>query len=72
MTSSKGALVIGGWTTDNEPVSTIGCFNSISGWSKLGDLHGARLSHRAVIDSNQVYVVGGEYVQLSTLLTLVT
>ena len=56
VTTSQGALFIGGY--DSSPVATVACYNS-SGWKRLDDLQSTRRNHRAIINGDKVYVVGG-------------
>ena len=56
VTTIQGALFIGG--RDSFMVSTVACYNS-SGWSKLDDLQSTRNYHRAIINGDKVYVIGG-------------
>ena len=56
VTTSKGALFIGGY--DGSEVATVACYNN-AGWSKLDDLQSTRHYHRAIINGDKVYVVGG-------------
>ena len=51
-----GALIIGGYM-GSESISTIACFNRE--WSKIGDLQSTRRNHRAIVNGEQVYLVGG-------------
>lgn len=57
MTTKKGALIIGGWS--GTFLSTVASFDGIS-WEKLNDLHSSRRAHRAIVNGNKVYVVGGQ------------
>ena len=57
VTTAKGALVIGGYSNDHI-VATVACYNK-SGWSRLDDLQSARSDHRAIINGEKVYVIGG-------------
>ena len=58
VTTAEGAL-IGGYN-GKESVSTIADYTSnASGWTQLGDLHVARNGHRAILNVDQVVVVGG-------------
>ena len=57
MTTKKGALIIGGWS--GTFLSTVASFDGIS-WKKLNDLNSARRAHRAIVNGNKVYVVGGQ------------
>ena len=56
ITTSQGALFIGGYSDGN--VATVACYNN-AGWSKLDDLQSIRRGHRAIINGDKVYVVGG-------------
>ena len=58
MTTSRGALFIGGAGNDGFEVATVACYNS-SGWSRLDDLQSTRTRHRAIINGDKVYVIGG-------------
>ena len=58
VTTEQGALIIGGYDVGlGSVVDTVACFNS--GWSRLDDLQSARSNHRAIINGDKVYVVGG-------------
>ena len=56
VTTSQGAIFIGGF--DGSYVATVACYNH-AGWSKLDDLQSVRGYHRAIINGDKVYVVGG-------------
>ena len=56
MTTIQGALIIGGY--DGSYLATVACYNS-SGWSRLDDLQSTRINHRAIINGDKVYVIGG-------------
>ena len=58
VTTSRGALFIGGAGNDGFEVATVACYNS-SGWSRLDDLQSTRRYHRAIINGDKVYVIGG-------------
>ena len=45
---------------DSSPVTTVACYNS-SGWKRLDDLQSIRRNHRALINGDKVYFVGGVY-----------
>ena len=55
VTTNQGALFIGGW--DGSQVATVACYNN--GWSRLDDLQSTRVNHRAIINGDKVYVIGG-------------
>ena len=57
VTTSKGALFIGGYA-DGSIVATVTSYNT-DYWSKLNDLQSIRSYHRAIINGDKVYVVGG-------------
>ena len=59
VTTSQGAMIIGGYN-GKESVTTIADYTgNASGWTQIGDLHIARNGHRAIINVDQVFVVGG-------------
>ena len=55
VTTSKGALIIGG--SDGAGVATVACYNTV--WSRLNDLQSIRYQHRAIINGDKIYVIGG-------------
>ena len=58
VTTRQGALFIGGY--DGEAwVATVACYNN-AGWSRLDDLQSTRVDHRAIINGDKVYVIGGQ------------
>ena len=57
VTTSQGALIIGGYT--GPYVATVACYNN-AGWSRLDDLQSTRRWHRAIINGDKVYVIGGD------------
>ena len=57
VTTSKGALFIGGH--DGDWVATVACYSN-AGWSKLDDLQSTRVDHRAIVNGDKVYVIGGQ------------
>ena len=57
VTTTQGALVIGG-TGNGATVSTVACYNA-NGWTKLDDLQTGRYAHRAIINGDKVYIIGG-------------
>jgi len=58
VTTSQGALVIGGYPGASPGVATVACYNN-AGWSRLDDLQSTRYFHRAIINGDKVYVIGG-------------
>ena len=59
MTTTKGALIIGGTeTSSGDSLATVACYNS-DGWSKLDNLQRGRYAHRAIVNGDKVYVIGG-------------
>ena len=59
VTTSQGAMIIGGYN-GKESVTTIADYTgNASGWTQIGDLHIARNGHRAIVNVDQVFVVGG-------------
>ena len=60
VTTSQGAIFLGGYygpATNNE-VATVACYNN-AGWTKLDDLQTTRRSHRAIVNGDKIYVIGG-------------
>ena len=57
VTTSQGALIIGGYG-HGFGVATVACYNN-AGWSRLDDLQSTRGNHRAIINGDKVYVIGG-------------
>ena len=57
VTTSQGALIIGGYSDDGD-VTTVACYNN-AGWSKMDDLQSTRRYGRAVVNGDKVYVIGG-------------
>ena len=57
MTTPKGALIIGGWS--GTFISTVASFDG-SSWKQLNDLLSSRRAHRAIVNGNKIYVVGGQ------------
>ena len=53
----QGALIIGGWS--GTYLSTVASYDG-SSWKKLNDLHTIRRAHRAIVNGDKVYVVGGQ------------
>ena len=60
VTTSQGALIIGGY--DGSDVATVACYNN-AGWSRMDDLQSIRQWHRAIVNGNKVYVIGGRGTQ---------
>ena len=60
VTTTQGALIIGG--TEGSQVATVACYNN-SGWSRLDDLQSTRQYHRAIINGDKVYVIGGNEIK---------
>ena len=60
VTTQQGALIIGGYSGGGEGyVATVACYNN-EGWTKLDDLHSKRDNHRAIINGDKIYIVGGQ------------
>ena len=55
VTTSEGAIFIGGGTD-------VYLYNN-SGWRRLDDLHTSRIWHRAIINGDKIYVIGGSGTQ---------
>ena len=60
VTTGQGALFIGGYA--GAEVATVACFNNAR-WSKLDDLQSTRRRHRAIVNGDKVYVIGGNGVR---------
>ena len=62
VTTSQGALIIGGVGSDDfgdfVDVATVASYNN-AGWSRLDDLQSTRAEHRAIVNGDKVYVIGG-------------
>ena len=61
VTTSQGALIIGGYCYGCKPngvVATVASYNE-DGWKKLDDLQSSREGHRAIVNGDKVFVVGG-------------
>ena len=58
VTTTQGALIIGGSAGGRDYVATVGCYNN-SGWRKLDDLQSPRIWYRAIINGDKVYAIGG-------------
>ena len=66
MTTSEGLLIIGGkcWGSDCEdnqtnPTSQIVALYNDDGWKRLDDLHSKREGHRAIVNGDKIFVIGG-------------
>ena len=55
VTTGQGALIIGGYHEDE--VATVACYNT--DWSRFDDLQSVRSYHRAIVNGDKVYVIGG-------------
>ena len=58
VTTSQGTLIIGGCIAGSLQVATVACYNN-AGWSRLDDLQSTRFWHRAIVNGDKVYVIGG-------------
>ena len=60
VTTSQGALIIGGYCDSCSPyvVATVGSFNG-EGWKQLDNLQSPRYGHRAIVNAEKVFVIGG-------------
>ena len=62
VTTSQGTLIIGGICYKCQfsgPVATVASYNE-DGWKKLDDLQSTRWEHRAIVNGDKVFVIGGE------------
>ena len=69
MTTEQGALIIGGTSNDDIALNTVASYNN-STWTKLDDLQTGRYAHRAIVNGDKVYVIGGygkQYVEIWSL-----
>ena len=57
VTTNQGALFIGGFGGAVELV-VVACYNN-AGWSQLDNLQSTRSDHRAIINGDKVYLIGG-------------
>ena len=63
VSTSQGALFIGGYADGLDlGVATVACYNN-DGWSKLDDLQSPRQWHRAIMNGDKLYVIGGSFSQ---------
>ena len=61
VTTSQGALIIGGYCSFCSPdyyVATVASYNE-NGWKQLDDLQSTRYAHRAIVNGDKVFVIGG-------------
>ena len=63
VSTNQGALIIGGYchyylSESIGPVATVASFNE-NGWEKLDDLQSTRQGHRAIVNGDKVFVIGG-------------
>ena len=59
VSTEQGALIIGGYVSGSTTIATVACYNQ-TGWSQLADLQSARGNHRAIVNGDKIYVVGGD------------
>ena len=59
VTTNQGALIIGG-TDITGDLAMVHCYNNAS-WSRLNDLQSSRYAHRAIVNGDKVYIIGGNY-----------
>ena len=59
MTTNQGALIIGG-TDITVDLTMVYCYKNAS-WSRLNDLQSSRYAHRAIVNGDKVYIIGGNY-----------
>ena len=58
VSTNQGAFIIGGRMDSSNYVSTIACFNG-NEWSLIGNLNSPRAGHSAIINGDNVFIVGG-------------
>ena len=62
MTTSEGVLIIGGhcWgSEDSEDHGQIVALYNDDGWKRLDDLYSKREGHRAIVNGDKIFVIGG-------------
>ena len=61
VTTSQGALIIGGncWGSDPEDEGRVVALYNDDGWKRLADLQTQRKGHRAIVNGDKVFVIGG-------------
>lgn len=73
VTTPLGVLILGGYGADGDEQgiakSTVACFNN-SKWSKLDGLQSPRHAHRAIVNEEKVFVVGGSNYQHTEIWSL--
>ena len=66
VTTPLGVLILGGYGADGDEhgiaKSTVACYND-SKWTKLDGLQAPRHAHRAIVNEEKVYVIGGSNYQ---------
>lgn len=61
MTTSQGVLIIGGNCRGSDPIDegrVVALYND-DGWHRLANLHTKREGHRAILNGDKIFVVGG-------------
>ena len=59
VTTSQGALIIGGRTCSGGiDIVIVACYNN-AGWSRLDNLQAARRGFRAINNGKKIYLIGG-------------
>ena len=58
----SSVLIIGGWI-DGSETSLIAKY-TVDKWERIGNLQDKRHAHRAIINDNRIYVVGGRHRRL--------
>ena len=58
ISTGEKALIIGGYVNGSTRVATVACYSK-SGWSQLDDLQSIRGNHRAIVNGDKIYVIGG-------------
>ena len=61
MTTSQGAMIIGGncWGSEPEDEGRVVALYNEDGWKRLADLQTQRKGHRAIVNGDKVFVIGG-------------
>ena len=65
MTTSQGAIIIGGksWGSDPEDEGRIVALYNDDGWKRLENLHSKHEGHRAIVNGDKIFVIGGQRTQ---------
>ena len=61
MTTSQGVHIIGGkcWGCEPDDRNRIVALYNDDGWKRLDDLQSKREGHRAIVNGDKIFVIGG-------------